>query len=231
MPGKIIKLFDTQADWQSGTISNMDSTTKPGSIAPNPSFSKTYTVNTSLDWYNWKQGASITFSDTVANGLNMIDGSTTTYGYCGAFRSGEMYMTCPARKFSGIRIYQGALTKGSVRLYEGDSTLVFDWQDLTAGGGWKTINFTEAQSNNWRLSMPTGTTIYEIEFLPTDYYLTPKTWTSAWTAFGISGTFTSAFTLNATIPTGTSVKKYVRYSSTGQDNPTWQEITGSSLPG
>ena len=33
MPGKIIKLFDTQADWQSGTISNMDSTTKPGSLS------------------------------------------------------------------------------------------------------------------------------------------------------------------------------------------------------
>ena len=140
MPGKIIKLFDTQADWQSGTISNMDSTTKPGSIAPNPSFSKTYTVNTSLDWYNWKQGAFITFSDTVANGLNMIDGSTTTYGSCVA--PGEMYMTWAAGKlgkFSGIRIYQGALTEGSVRLYKDYSTLVFDWQGLTAGGGWKTI--------------------------------------------------------------------------------------------
>ncbi len=172
MPGKIIKLFDTQADWQSGTISNMDSTTKPGSIAPNPSFSKTYTVNTSLDWYNWKQGASITFSDAVANGFNMIDGSTTTYGSCATFDIGEMHITCPARKFSGIRIYQGALTKGSVRLYKDYSTLVFDWDDLTAGGGWKTINFTEAQSNNWRLLMtnvPDGTTIYEIEFLPTDY--------------------------------------------------------------
>ena len=73
--------------------------------------------------------------------------------------------------------------------------------------------------------------IYEIEFLPTDYYLTPKTWTSSWAAFGISGSFTSTFTLNATIPSGTEVKAYVRYSSTGQDNPTWQEITGSSLPG
>ena len=34
------------------------------------------------------------------------------------FSSGEMYMTCPARKFSGIRIYQGALSEGRVRLYK-----------------------------------------------------------------------------------------------------------------
>ncbi len=82
MPGKIIKLFDTKEDWESGTLSNMDSTTKPGSIAPNPSFSKTYTVGASLDWYNWKQGASIRFlyeEDELVNPQRMIDGNITTY--------------------------------------------------------------------------------------------------------------------------------------------------------
>ena len=168
----------------------------------------------------------------MANPTRMMDGDISTYAQKrpGGYTASMVANYSAARQFSGIRIYQGPLAKGSVRLFR-DSTQVFGWTSLTANGGWKTINFTAAQSTYWKLEISQDTIIYEVEFLPTDYYLTPKTWTSSWTAFGISGSFSSTFTLNASIPTGTSVKKYVRYSATGQDNPTWQEITGSSLPG
>lgn len=51
MPGKLIKLFDTQADWQSGTLENLDATSSPGVIIPTGDYTKTYDSKA-----EWDQG-------------------------------------------------------------------------------------------------------------------------------------------------------------------------------
>lgn len=51
MPGKLIKLFDTQADWQSGTLENLDATSTPGVIIPTGDYTRTYDSKT-----EWDQG-------------------------------------------------------------------------------------------------------------------------------------------------------------------------------
>ena len=51
MPGDLIKLFDTQADWQSGTLENLDATSTPGVIIPTGDYTKTYDSKT-----EWDQG-------------------------------------------------------------------------------------------------------------------------------------------------------------------------------
>jgi hypothetical protein len=52
MPGNLIELFDSQAEWQSGTLENLDATTTPGVIIPTGDYTKTYDSKA-----EWDQGS------------------------------------------------------------------------------------------------------------------------------------------------------------------------------
>jgi hypothetical protein len=99
MPGNLLKVIDSQADWQSGTLENLDATTSPGSIIPTGDYTKTY--DTEADWNlgtrvnvasdasgqlsltlalpNWKSG---TLTASSYNSIHVparaIDGNTET---------------------------------------------------------------------------------------------------------------------------------------------------------
>ena len=99
----------------------------------------------------------------------MRDGDISTYAQKlpGGYTAYMKVTYASAHQFSGVRIYQGPLAKGRVRLLRGTAGVeVFGGTSLTASGGWKTINFSSAQDTIWKLVIQPDTIIYEIDFLP-----------------------------------------------------------------
>jgi hypothetical protein len=105
MSGNLIELFDSQAEWQSGTLENLDATTQPGRIIPTGDYTKAY--DSQVEWnqgsmssvqsaaggtialtpvpQNWK-AATVTASSYVGEGTSTgnapdkaFDGDTDTY--------------------------------------------------------------------------------------------------------------------------------------------------------
>jgi hypothetical protein len=105
MPGNLIELFDSQAEWQSGTLENLDATSTPGVIIPTGDYAKVY--DSQAEWnqgsmssvqsaaggtialtpvpQNWKS-ATVTASSYVGEGTSTgnapdkaFDGYTDTY--------------------------------------------------------------------------------------------------------------------------------------------------------
>jgi hypothetical protein len=101
MPGNLIELFDSQAEWQSGTLENLDATSTPGVIIPTGDYTKTY--DSQVEWnqgsmssvqsaaggtialtpvpQNWKS-ATVTassYQDSSRVPAKAFDGDTDTY--------------------------------------------------------------------------------------------------------------------------------------------------------
>lgn len=110
MPGDLIKLFDTQADWQSGALENLDATSTPGVIIPTGDYTKTYDSKA-----EWDQGTKANVVSD-AEGRIMLDRplrGNTSLGSTGQYEYDKVFM--------GQRISPRGLL-AEVRMYVGDSS-------------------------------------------------------------------------------------------------------------
>lgn len=108
MPGDLIKLFDTQADWQSGALENLDATSTPGVIIPTGDYTKTYDSKA-----EWDQGTKANVVSD-AEGRIMLDRplrGNTSLGSTGQYEYDEVFMgqrISPRGLLAEVRMYVGA---------------------------------------------------------------------------------------------------------------------------
>jgi hypothetical protein len=135
VPGKLIKLFDTQADWQSGTLENLDATSTPGVIIPTGDYTRTYDSKA-----EWDQGSK---ADVVSDteGHIMLDKPLKGPNGAGTSRYHDdvVYLgqrISPRGLLSFVQMY-GSTPGGfrNLRVTRLDGTVLWE-QDFVSSGVW-----------------------------------------------------------------------------------------------
>lgn len=137
MPGKLIKLFDSQADWQSGTLENLDATSTPGVIIPTGDYTKTYDSEA-----EWDQGTKANVVSD-AEGRIMLDRplrGNTSLGSTGQYEYDEVYMgqrISPRGLLAEVRMYVGGSSGYGRYMYVTNLSGYILWsQSMSSHGLW-----------------------------------------------------------------------------------------------
>ncbi|HHX28259.1 MAG TPA: LamG domain-containing protein [Firmicutes bacterium] len=137
MPGDLIKLFDTQADWQSGTLENLDATSSPGVIIPTGDYTKTYDSKT-----EWDQGTKANVVSD-AEGRIMLDRplrGNTGVGGTGRYEYDEVHMgqrISPRGLLAEVRMNVGGSSGIGRYMYVTDlSGYILWYQSMSSHGLW-----------------------------------------------------------------------------------------------
>jgi hypothetical protein len=137
VPGKLIKLFDTQADWQSGTLENLDATSTPGVIIPTGDYTRTYDSKA-----EWDQGSKANVVSD-AEGRIMLDRplrGNAWVGGTGQYEYDEVFMgqrISPRGLLAEVRMYVGGSSGSGRYMYVTDLSGNILWlQSMSSHGQW-----------------------------------------------------------------------------------------------
>lgn len=245
MPGKIIKLFDTQADWQSGVLENLDATTTPGAIVPTGDFVKTY--DTQADWdggtknnvvsdadgniklimptvYNAASGNVTAAADIVYFGQRISCRGLLSYVAMSINVSAGGGRQLLVTKLNGAILWSkdfssSDLWSGNPNLLVSEDVVVwakcYDELQVVAAS-----DYPPGVTEKGRKSTNTTWPAYSEHTTPiyVQYvceYAASGTWLSPWLAHGITSPESGVASVVASTPAGTAVAVHTRYSTDG----------------